>query len=78
MTRLCVAALVICNTFSCSGITGGVQLEGGALFFNPSPIAAQIKTLRTVMVFTVAVGVAKTINLRLHNYPVHMPNLSGL
>ena len=24
----------------CSGITGRVQLEGGALFFNPCPILA--------------------------------------
>ena len=38
--RPSVAVLVIFNTFLCSGITGGVQLEGGALFFNPSPIVA--------------------------------------
>ena len=29
-----VAVLVIIYAFPCSGITGGVQLEGGALFFN--------------------------------------------
>ena len=40
VTRLCVAVLVILNTLPCSGVTGGVQLEGGALFFNPCPIVA--------------------------------------
>ena len=39
-TRPCVAVLVIFNTFLCSGITGGVQIEGGALIFNVSPIVA--------------------------------------
>ena len=29
----------------CSGIAGGVQLEEGALFFNPSPIVALKKRL---------------------------------
>ena len=38
--RPCVAVLVIFNTFPCSGITGGVQLDNGALLFNPSPIVA--------------------------------------
>ena len=33
------------NTFPCSGITGGVQLEGGALFFNPSAVVALKKRL---------------------------------
>ena len=38
MTRRCVAVLIIFNTSPSSGITGGVQLQGGALFFNPSHI----------------------------------------
>ena len=37
VTRSPVAVLVISNTFPCSGITGGIQLKDGALFFNPSP-----------------------------------------
>ena len=37
VTRPCAALLVIFNIFPCSGITGGVQLEGCALFFNPFP-----------------------------------------
>ena len=40
VTRPCVAVLVIFNTFPYSGVTSGVQLEGGALFFNPYPIVA--------------------------------------
>ena len=36
----CVAVLVIFNTFPYNGIAGGVQLEIGALFFNPSPVVA--------------------------------------
>ena len=42
VTRPCVAVLIIFNTFPCSGIkpTGGVQLESGAVVFNPSPIVA--------------------------------------
>ena len=56
VTRPCVAVLAIFNTFPCSGVTGGAQLEGGALFFNPSPIVTlKIGALRTVMLFTVAV-----------------------
>ena len=62
VTRLCATVLVIFNTFPCSDMTGGVQLEGGTLFFNPSFIAALKEALRTVMVFIAAVGVAKTIN----------------
>ena len=43
------------------------------MFQSFSDSGAQIEALRTVMVFTVAIGVAKTINkLWLHNYPVHM------
>ena len=63
VTRPCVAILVIFKTFPCSGITSGIQLADGALFFNPSPtVAPKIEALQTVIVFTVAVGVAKTIN----------------
>ena len=43
VTRPCVAVLVIFNTFpcsQCSGITRGVQSQGGALFFNPSLIVS--------------------------------------
>ena len=59
---------------SCSGITGGVKLGSGALFFNPSPYsAAQIEALRTVMVFTVAVGVVKAINF---NYTITLSTCS--
>ena len=35
-----VAVLVIFNTFPCRGMTGGVQLKGDALSFNPSPTVA--------------------------------------
>ena len=38
VTRPCVAILVTFNTFPCGGITGGVQLESGALFFHLSPM----------------------------------------
>ena len=62
MTHPCVAVLIIFNTSSCSGNTGGVQLEGDALFSIFSYSGAQTEALRTVMVFTVAVGVAKEGN----------------
>ena len=61
----CLAVFVIFNALLCSGITDGVQLKGGALVFNLSPIdygGAQKEDLRTVMAFIVAVAVAKTIN----------------
>ena len=61
MTRPCVAVLVIFNAFPCSGITGGVQLEGGALFFNPSPIVAFKYKLFGRLCYLQEVGVTKTI-----------------
>ena len=65
MTRPCVAVLVIFNNLPCSGITGGVQLKGCRSNFQSFPYSgARIEALRTVMVpvFTVAVGIVKTIN----------------
>ena len=65
MTSPCAAVLVIFNTFPCSGITGGVQLDfkGWRSLFQSFPCSgAQIEALRTVMVFTAAVEIVKTIN----------------
>ena len=64
VTRPCVAILVIFNSFPCSGITGGIHLEGGALLFNLTLYIVALKeALRTVIVFTVAVRVAKTAQM---------------
>ena len=67
MTRPCEAVLVIFNTFPCSGITGGVQLEGGALFFNPYKWRSNRGFTDGYGTYTVTVGVANTINF---NYTI--------
>ena len=69
VTRPCVAVLIIFNSFPCRGITGMMFNQRVALHFSILlPYSgAQTEALRTVMIFTAAVGVAKTINFSYTN-----------